>query len=742
MPLLVLRASSSSSSSLSSSLEGSIPEEGEGGEGEKDNVEVDTIVDEEFKTEMMEVWKKRQAILQNPTTQSLPLSLTTSLMETIDYPDVGSFVVNVGEKSSGFYFVKSGKFECIQFYDSALRDGTIIEDEIDLTPDDTTMKVLKVCSEGDVFGEIGVFLNEPRALSVRSITPNSSVWYISKENYNLILKSQQDNTKKKDKKKLEDDTSSSGNNKKGKDQILKEEYTAFIERRERKMALRKCPLFKSKKRIDDSSIERIASKLQLREVVTPGEIIVKQGSENDDEMYFVVAGQFECYDEESDPDNNIVVSTIDVGGYFGELALFLDLPRKLSVRAAAASATTTTTTTPTALVYVLSRQDLVDSVDSESIFNDEYFDMLQAQYRDAGMVDRLFELQQYLSLRSRPEKKPVSIHSTISVFAAGSFLQAYTPFVEPGFDQDGFVQFFNYYGNDISLETCHQIQFSCFLLAISAIGGFFRIPPNAPNARKLPFTLATLSSILFSLSISSSLNALPDTGYWQYDAFTPIGTVVLTIPVAATSLYLFWCLDEAISGSGKGTETVPGAIGRIPNILLAAMICWIVNTSFIPFVLPIYTSDLVTYQQEFARGLEACNLSALDLHGFATGLGFVSFLQLVSTLQFEKKISKEMGFVSLATLFYVFNIDALVARYKSEFRPELLPLQTETNYYIQNLLEQHHIIPILMATMGLVVLNGFRKVIMNPEDSISMLLTQNNNPSSSSSKNATTAVSP
>eukprot|EP00980_Cylindrotheca_fusiformis_P019144 scaffold6486_cov96-Cylindrotheca_fusiformis.AAC.8 len=75
-----------------------------------------------------------------------------------------------------------------------------------------------------------------------------------------------------------------------------------------------------------------------------------------------------------------------------------------------------------------------------------------------------------------------------------------------------------------------------------------------------------------------------------------------------------------------------------------------------------------------STAFEFVGLPGLDFHSFATAVGFVSFLQLVATFQFEKKISEIGGLIAFVILFVLFNCDAVLATYKTVVRPELLPI--------------------------------------------------------------------
>lgn len=320
----------------------------------------------------------------------------------------------------------------------------------------------------------------------------------------------------------------------------------------------------------------------------------------------------------------------------------------------------------------------------------------------------------FLETKSRPKRKPVSFHSTISTIAAGSYLTAYLPFLHPGLDHDGFLQIFYFY-QPLSMEACHQIQFGVDMMALSGILGYFRIPPKAPPARRLPFTLATFANVFFALTMNSSLNALPE-GYWSFDAFSGPGMGLIAATYFGTAIAMISALDNAISGPTKGLQSCPGGMNRGTNILCAAMIYFFVNGAQIPLVAPMFFSNLDAYQTSMSTAFESVGMPALDFHSFATAVGFVSFLSLVATLQFEKKISESTGMFAFASLFLVFNCDAIVATYKTMACPDMLPILENSNFYLSNLIAENHLVEGGVMVTGLVVLNALRKLVMRGDE--------------------------
>eukprot|EP00980_Cylindrotheca_fusiformis_P014274 scaffold3791_cov137-Cylindrotheca_fusiformis.AAC.1 len=610
---------------------------------------MESVIDEE----VQDLLNKRRAVEKNDVTSDLK-TILPAVMETVSFPETGSIVFKKGDRSNGLYFVQAGIFECIN------NDGN----------------VAATLNEGDLFGELGIFLAEPRALTVRSASPDAKVWFVNAKAYNLLSQ-------------LMGHSPAGIAN-------LEDDYEEYMDFRAKRKAIQSFKAFR--KQLNSNEIDQVAQTLR-RESVEAGQDVVIQGSEDSSmKMYFLDSGTFEVYDADT---RNVLMTYNSTTGYFGELAFFLNRPRAKSIRA----------TSPGSL-FLLSREDLFKIVDEE-IFEDEFLSLLAGQYRDAGLIEKYEQVLEYLEFKSRPKKKPVSLHSTVSIVAAGSYLTAYQSFFHPGLDKDGFLQIFDFY-QPLSVDHCHEIQVSVALLAVAGVMGYFRIPPNAPAARRLPFTLAALSNVFFALVLCSSLNALP-AEYWLFDAFSDAGKAAIGLAYVIEGYFLISSFDNAISGSEAGMAATPGAKDRATNVFFAALIYFFVNAAQIPLVAPIFFSDISSYQSSMSAAFEIVGLPGLDFHSFATAVGFVSFLQLVATFQFEKKISETGGLVAFVTLFVVFNCDAILATYKTVARPELLPIIENTNNYLPNIISENHLFEAILGITGVVVANAIRKAVTMDE---------------------------
>eukprot|EP00978_Attheya_sp_CCMP212_P005539 scaffold12431_cov57-Attheya_sp.AAC.14 len=451
---------------------------------------------------------------------------------------------------------------------------------------------------------------------VRSATSGASLWFVAKEGYNLI--SQLHGVVD-----VADMTSK-----------LQGNYEDYMDFRSKRIAVQSFNAFR--KKLTKDEIDRVAQRL-IRLSFEKGQTVAKQGTKMaTTDMFFIDSGTFEVYYDDDT----------------GKL-LFLDRPRAKSIRAS--------------------------SPVDEDIFEDEFLSLLANQYRDAGLLDKTAQVLDYLEAKSRPKQKPVSLHSTVAIVASGSYLTAYQPFFHPGFDKDGFVRFFDF-SQPFSIETCHQIQFSVGLMAVAGIMGYFRIPPSAPDARRLTFTFATLTNVFFALTILSSLNALPE-GYWLFDAFSDGGTAAFGLSYLIELYFMIAAFDNATSGSDAGMDSIPGGMGRASNICFASLIYFVVNTGQVTLVAPIFFSDRASYQGTMSTAFEAVDWRPSRI----------------------------------CSTFAVFNCDASVAFYKAVFLPDLLPINENSNNYLPNLMTHNHLVELGLGITGLVVLNAIRKSTMMDE---------------------------
>jgi len=177
-----------------------------------------------------------------------------------------------GEDGDFLFVIESGQLDCIK---------TIDGEE----------KVVKTCSPGDVFGELALLYNCPRAASV--VAKETSIcWQLDRESFNHIVK----------------DAAVKRRNK----------YDSF---------LKSVAIFSNFSAYERSQISDCLKSETFKE----GECIVKQ-DEPGDKFYIIEAGSL--YAEKDLLGKKDRVMEYKVGDYFGELALLKNQPRAASVKVA------------------------------------------------------------------------------------------------------------------------------------------------------------------------------------------------------------------------------------------------------------------------------------------------------------------------------------------------------------------------------------------------------------------------
>jgi len=177
-------------------------------------------------------------------------------------------IINKGEDGDFMCIIESGTFKCY------VQDG---EEE----------KCVKTCEPGDVFGELALMYNCPRAASVEADT-EGTCWKLDRETFNHIVR---DAAQKK-----------------------REKFEGF---------LKQVPILE---KLNDYQRSQVADALQESAEVADGTVIVTEGEEGD-KFYIVSDGAAEAVKKES-PDS---VMSYKAGDYFGELALMKNQPRAATV---------------------------------------------------------------------------------------------------------------------------------------------------------------------------------------------------------------------------------------------------------------------------------------------------------------------------------------------------------------------------------------------------------------------------
>jgi len=185
---------------------------------------------------------------------------------------VGTKVIEEGESGDYLFVIEKGSLECLK----------LIEGQ---------SKVVRTCTEGDVFGELALLYNCPRAANVVAKT-NGICWQLDRESFNHIVK---DSAVKR-----------------------REKYEKFLQ---------SITLLSS---IDAYERSQIADAL-VPETYTMGQTIVKQ---DDPGNAFYILESGTLYASKDDTR----VKDYKPGDYFGELALLKNQPRAASVIVSSESA--------------------------------------------------------------------------------------------------------------------------------------------------------------------------------------------------------------------------------------------------------------------------------------------------------------------------------------------------------------------------------------------------------------------
>jgi len=190
-------------------------------------------------------------------------------MKEVDF-EAGKKVITEGEDGDYLFVIEKGSLDCIKSIEGA-------------------DKVVKTCEVGDVFGELALLYNCPRAASVVA-KEDCVCWQLDRESFNNIVKEAA--VKKRDK------------------------YDSF---------LKNVALISS---LEPYERSQIADALKS-ETFNKGEVIVKQ-DEPGDKFYIVEEGQL--YATKLTPtEGEKRVMDYKAGDYFGELALLKNQPRAASV---------------------------------------------------------------------------------------------------------------------------------------------------------------------------------------------------------------------------------------------------------------------------------------------------------------------------------------------------------------------------------------------------------------------------
>lgn len=182
-------------------------------------------------------------------------------------------IITQGDDGDSMFIIEEGEVECLKLIDGA-------------------EKVVKNCGPGDVFGELALLYNCPRAASVQSVDKQCKLWELDRETFNRIVK---DSAAKK-----------------------RATYTEF---------LKKIPLFSN---IDDYEMMTIADALKTETFDGTDTEIIKQGDLGD-KFFIVLEGTCAARKAFTAGTEAKQVMIHKEGDYFGELAIIKNEPRAASV---------------------------------------------------------------------------------------------------------------------------------------------------------------------------------------------------------------------------------------------------------------------------------------------------------------------------------------------------------------------------------------------------------------------------
>lgn len=186
-------------------------------------------------------------------------------------------IIQEGDDGEVMFVIEEGNFECLK----------ILSGE---------EKVVKQCSAGDVFGELALLYNCPRAASVIS-RQRGVVWQLDRETFNHIVKN-----------------------------------ASMAKRQAHEEFLKSVKVLEN---LGQYERAQLADALH-KETFAPGDFVIKQG-EDGSTFYLVEEGELVVLKSSGSGEDPQQVLTYKRGDYFGELALMHDDVRKASVQASTES---------------------------------------------------------------------------------------------------------------------------------------------------------------------------------------------------------------------------------------------------------------------------------------------------------------------------------------------------------------------------------------------------------------------
>ena len=368
-------------------------------------------------------------------------------------------------------------------------------------------------------------------------------------------------------------------------------------------------------------------------------VLFKQGDDDDDTMYLVKEESIDIISEKSKQ----ILKTCKKGDSFGELAITFSETNQREAETSAVAADQ---------VREVKKDELLNTA-QESDLSEQALRAYLEVYKDKRFSFE--EVWEYLKINSRPKKKPVSFHSTFSIFSMGVACAALGQLCSPGIE-DGYIHIFDWQQN-LNDSSLLLFEIAAWMLAAAGVMGILRLPPNSPSNRKLLFNLLMWQNIASAATITSNLNGNPTA--WWYDAFKLPGASLLLVTSLMVYVHYLLLLDDAIVGSNKGRESIPLMTNQglaVVMILFLTVVFYLQLSTYAPFILASnvegYSAMILTPFTEL--GMNAAISVSIFLMGFQA-----SFVALIATLQFEKKIDIITGAAIGLFFILLINIDAL-----------------------------------------------------------------------------------
>jgi len=289
----------------------------------------------------------------------------------------------------------------------------------------------------------------------------------------------------------------------------------------------------------------------------------------------------------------------------------------------------------------------------------------------------------------KAQKKPVSLHSTLSVMAMGAFICSVVPVFSPGYNEILHIPQVFALTRPVDESILQAQLFASWALTITGILGLFRMPSKIPKSRMIFFIYCATVNLSNTFVMSSNLLG---TTYYLVDGFDmPWKFLLPAVSILSLAVPL-WGLYDAIEGDMEGRDTVTGLEHRLQSVLLYAGLPLTQSATILDSLFPLY-SDKTTYEEVFVPfirdfGLDGANVMSVTLTVAAVSLG-----ALIATLQLERKLTVNQAKMAIVALIFVFFFDAALISLSVALDPQTyLALNEEGAKYVYGALETTHVV--------------------------------------------------